>query len=105
MASYRVEVTDPARKEIRLLPGNMRQRVIRLLRSLQQEPRPDNSRALDAAKDSIHLEADTELRRVRLAAWRVVYLIEDQRALVTVLAIRQRPPYQYGDLEQLISNR
>jgi mRNA-degrading endonuclease RelE of RelBE toxin-antitoxin system len=104
MASYRVEVTDPARKEIRLLPGNMRQRVIRLLRALQQEPRPDNSRALDAAKDDVHLETGAELRRVRLASWRVVYLVEDERALVTVLAIRRRPPYQYGDLGQLVEN-
>lgn len=104
MASYRVEVTDPARKEIRLPPGNIRQRVIRLLRALQDEPRPGNSRALDTTEDHIPLEVGTELRRVRLASWRVVYLVDDDRALLTVLAIRKRPPYQYDDLSQLITN-
>ncbi len=42
MACYRVEVSDEARKEIRRLPGNIRQRVVRLLTELQAEPFPDN---------------------------------------------------------------
>jgi mRNA interferase RelE/StbE len=104
MASYRVEVTDPARQEVRSLPGNMRQRIIRLLRALQGEPRPAGSRTLDAARAGIPLEPETELRRIRIASWRVIYLVEDEKLLVTVLAIRQRPPYQYDDLGQLLKN-
>ena len=50
MASYQVEVTQQVRKEIRRLPGNVRQRVIRTLRALEQEPRPHSSRPLDTAK-------------------------------------------------------
>ena len=104
MASYRVEVADEARREIRQVPGNVRQRIVRLLRSLQQEPRPESSRALDAIKAGIDLEPGTELRRVRMASWRVVYLVEVRDALVVVLAIRQRPPYQYEDLKELTSS-
>ncbi len=44
------------------------------------------------------------MRRVRLASWRVVYLADDERTVVTVLAIRKRPPYQYDDLEQLVKD-
>ncbi len=102
MASYRVEVTAQARKEIRQLPGNMRQRVLRALRSLQSEPRLGSSQALDTAKAGIALQPHTDLRRIRLDAWRVVYLVEDDAALVSVLAIRKRPPYQYDDLGELI---
>jgi mRNA-degrading endonuclease RelE of RelBE toxin-antitoxin system len=102
MGSYRVDVTDDARREIRQLPGNLRQRAVRLLRSLEQEPRPESSRPLDVAKAGIDLGPGAELRRVRLASWRVVYLVEDDTALVSVLAIRKRPPYQYDDLEELI---
>jgi mRNA-degrading endonuclease RelE of RelBE toxin-antitoxin system len=42
MACCRVEVSDEARKAIRRLPGNIRQRVVRLLNELQAEPFPDN---------------------------------------------------------------
>jgi mRNA interferase RelE/StbE len=102
MASYRVEVSGDARSEIRRLPGNMRQRVIRRLRALEEEARPADSRPLDAAKTGADLAPGTEVRRIRLASWRIVYLIEDEAQLVTVLAIRKRPPYQYGDLEELL---
>ena len=101
MASYQVEVTDPVRKEIRRLPGHMRQRVLRALRALEHEPRPYNSRPLDAAKAGIELEPDVELRRIRIASWRVVYLVEEEWTLISVLAIRKRPPYQYNDLDEL----
>jgi mRNA-degrading endonuclease RelE of RelBE toxin-antitoxin system len=102
MASYRVEVTEEARREVRQLPGNVRQRVVRLLRALEAEPRPESSRPLDTAKLGIALEPGTEPRRIRLASWRLVYVVEDKSTLVSVLAIRKRPPYQYDDLEELI---
>jgi mRNA-degrading endonuclease RelE of RelBE toxin-antitoxin system len=43
-----------------------------------------------------------ELRRIRIDRWRVVYVIESDLSLVTVLAVRKRPPYQYEDLEELL---
>ena len=104
MASYQVEVTGQARAEVRRLPGHVRQRVIRKLRSLEEEPRPSDSQALDSAKAGVDLAPGTELRRIRLTTWRIVYLVEDDARLVVVLAIRQRPPYQYNDLEELTEN-
>ncbi len=104
MDSYQVEVTRQVRKEIRRLPGNVRQRVIRTLRVLEQEPRPHNSRSLDTAKAGAELEAGADLRRIRIASWRIVYLVEEEWRLVSVLAIRKRPPYQYDDLDELIRN-
>lgn len=102
MASYQVEVTSQVRKEIRRLPGNMRQRVIRTLRALGQEPRPHNSQPLDTAKAEIELEPGAELCRIRIASWRVVYLVEEEWKLISVLAVRKRPPYQYNDLDELV---
>lgn len=104
MASYRVEVTNQARHQIRHLPGHLRQRVICILQVLQNEPHPSNSRALDAVKAGIELDPDIELCRIRLDSWRIVYVIEAELNLVSVLAIRQRPPYQYDDLADLIKN-
>jgi len=104
MPSYQVEVTRQVRKEIRRLPGNIRQRVIRTLRALEQEPRPHNSRSLDTTKAGTELEPDVELCRIRIASWRIVYLVEEEWKLISVLAIRKRPPYQYDDLDELMSS-
>lgn len=104
MASYQVEVTQQVRKEIRNLPGNVRQRVVRILQVLQQEPFPNNSRVLDTTKAKIELTSDLKLCRIRLDSWRIVYVIEEELNLISVLAIRQRPPYQYDDLAELIKN-
>ena len=104
MASYRVEVTRQARREIRLLPGNMRQRVMRSLRALEREPRPHNSRPLDADKAGVELESGVELLRIRMASWRMIYLVEEEWTLVSVLAIRKRPPYHYDDLGELVQS-
>ena len=104
MASYQVEVARQARKQIRQLPGNVRQRVIRALRALEQEPRPHNSRPLDADRAGVEMDQGAELRRIRIASWRIVYLVEEEWELVSVLAIRKRPPYQYDDLDELVQD-
>jgi mRNA interferase RelE/StbE len=104
MASYRVNVTSAARNEVRNLPGNMRQRVVRLLRELEQQPRPANSRPLDLSDLAVVLEPGAEARRIRVEGWRIIYVVDDDAALVTVLAIRRRPPYQYEDLQRLLDD-
>lgn len=38
----------------------------------------------------------------RVDRWWVLYVIEPDLSLVTVLAIRKRPPYQYEDLGELL---
>lgn len=102
MASYRVEVTKEVRNEIRSLPGNVRQRVVRALRALEADPRPSDSRLLDPIKAGMELERGVVLHRIRMASWRIVYLVEEERKLVSILAIRKRPPYQYDDLSELV---
>lgn len=102
MASYRVEVDRALRHEIRKLPGNVRQRVMRALQALREKPRPAESIPLDTAKAELQLVPGSELRRIRIESWRIVYLVEDEDSLVSVLAVRKRPPYQYEDLSELL---
>lgn len=104
MDSYQVEITDGARREIRSLPGHLRQRVIRALRDLSVAPRPPGSRPLTIEKAGMVLPLEVELQRLRIDAWRIIYLIDDGSALITVLGVRRRPPYQYEDLKLLISD-
>lgn len=98
MSRYKVYITPRAFKEIKALPGNMRLRVRTAIAEFAVEPRPPHSKALNVA------ELDRELRRLRLDRWRVLYSISEADLIVDVLAVRKRPPYDYGDLEQLLAD-
>jgi mRNA-degrading endonuclease RelE of RelBE toxin-antitoxin system len=96
MSKYHVFVEPSAWKEINHLPGNMRQRLKRAVDDLSLEPRPARTKLLEADPPTL------ELRRLRLANWRVIYAVNEELKQVQVLAIRQRPPYDYDDLAQLL---
>jgi mRNA-degrading endonuclease RelE of RelBE toxin-antitoxin system len=102
MGSYQVDVSAEARAQVRQLPGNMRQRVVRMLRELEAEPRPHTSKALDVSELAVQLPEQTEARRIRVEGWRIIYAVEEAFQRVQVLAIRKRPPYRYEDLERLL---
>jgi mRNA interferase RelE/StbE len=96
---YLVEVSPAAQAEIRKLPGHIRQRVREAIRSLAENPRPPRSKALAFSLP------DAEARRLRIDRWRIIYAVvesEDIR-MVAVLAVRQRPPYDYRDLPELFA--
>lgn len=117
MSPYTVYVTPTAWDEVRDLPGHMRQRVRRAIAALADEPRPAESKALArpvqeeaidpqdtaASAEEQSLESAHELRRIRLDRWRIVYAITETDQAIDVLAVRKRPPYDYGDLERLLS--
>ncbi len=96
--SYRVWVDPDALREARATPGNVRQRLKQALADLQENPRPAESKTLDWPREQF------EPRRLRIGNWRVIYAVNDQEQWVQVLAIRKRPPYDYGDLEKLLKS-
>ena len=96
MTPYQVFITPRALKEAKELPGHMRQRIRRAIQDLANDPCPANSKELDVRGLA------QEVRRLRLDQWRVVYAITERDAIVDVLAVRRRPPYDYGDLNALL---
>jgi len=94
--TYTVYITPPAITEIKALPGNIRQRVKRAIDGLAGNPQPVRSLVLDAP------ESERKLCRLRLDRWRIVYAVTEAERAVDVLAVRKRPPYDYGDLEELL---
>ena len=82
-----------------VLPGNIRQRVKRLINALPFEPRPASSRVLDV--EGLDVPEDVEIRRLRLDKWRILYAVNETEGWVWVLQIRKRPPYQYDDLPEI----
>ena len=97
MSRYAVYVIPIAWKEIKALPGNVRQRVRRAVDALADNPRPSQSKRLDPP------DLEPELHRLRLDRWRIVYAVTEADKAVDVLAVRKRPPYDYGDLGQLLA--
>jgi mRNA interferase RelE/StbE len=96
MSPYRVYVTSEALAEIKDLPGNVRQRIRQAIRALADQPQPVQSKQLQFTL------VDRQLFRIRLDNWRIVYAITESENAVDVLAVRKRPPYDYGDLAQLL---
>lgn len=96
MSKYSIHVIPTAWEEMKKLPGHMRQRVKRAVDDLEQNPRPSKSKSLDAP------DVEYELRRLRLDRWRIVYAITEDEKQVDVLTVKKRPPYDYGDLQELI---
>lgn len=96
MTAYRIYVPPPVWREIKQLPSNMRLRIKRLVDGLRLESRPYQSKRLDYPDDVF------ELRRIRIASWRVVYAIDVEWKMIYILAVRKRPPYDYDDLATLI---
>jgi mRNA interferase RelE/StbE len=95
---YQLWIEDEAKAEIKRLPGHMRQRIRRAVRGLGDEPRPRYSRKLRPPAG-----IELEVRRLRLERWRVVYVVDEEWSEIGVLAVRKRPPYDYRDLPELLS--
>jgi mRNA interferase RelE/StbE len=96
VSDYKLYITPACFKEIKSLPGHIRQRVRKEIGALANDPRPSQTKALNVPDIAV------ELRRLRLDKWRVLYAITEADKTVDVLAVRKRPPYDYGDLEELI---
>lgn len=100
MSQYSVYVVPDEFQAFKKLPGNVRHRIKRAIDDLAENPRPPESKRLDLGDAE---EADNEIWRLRIANWRIVDLITETEKTIDVVAVRKRPPYDYGDLAQLLS--
>ena len=75
-ASRRVE------KEIADLPGGVRERIIRAIRKLVENPCPQGARKLMGAMRGAW--------RIRVGGYRVIYDADDAQQLVVILAVLRR---------------
>ena len=99
MSRYTVYVLPEEFRRIKRLPGHVRQRIKNAIDELADDPRPTQSKKLDVSDLGI---PGAEVRRLRLDNWRIVYVVSDDELAVDVVAVRKRPPYDYGDLTELL---
>ena len=81
MAEYAVTFSRSARKELEKLPPQLVERLFPKIESLASQPRPAGCKKLKGGQD---------LWRIRLGDYRVIYLLDDGRRTVDVVAVRHR---------------
>ena len=80
MASYSVGFASGARQALRRLDAPVRKRIAERIEALEQDPRPSGCKKL----------AGSELWRIRVGTYRVVYSIEDAQLVVLVGRVGHR---------------
>ena len=81
MASYDVELTSSAERELKMLSGQLIARMVPRLEDLASNPRPPGCKKLRGG--------DNEWR-IRVGDYRLVYTIDDAKLLVEVTRIGHR---------------
>ncbi len=81
MASYDIEISRTAEKQLAKLPEKDQLRVVRAVLALAGEPRPRGSRKLTGYDDVF---------RIRVSRFRVLYSIAECRLVILVLKIGHR---------------
>ena len=81
MANYRIEISATAEKQIRKLRSADQLRVLRAIRDLASEPRPQGVRKLQGYDDVF---------RLRVGTFRILYSLESRRLLIIVLKVGHR---------------
>lgn len=84
--AYRIEIVRAARKQLLSLPRQAQVAIAKAIDRLANIPRPSNCKKLRG----------TELWRLKLERFRVVYAIDDKSRLVKVVkvALRREDTYQ-----------
>jgi len=81
MSDYSIAFARSARKELERLPNREINRIFPKIEALAKEPRPIGCRKL---------VGETNLWRLRVGQYRVIYSIDDKDQIIDVIAVRHR---------------
>ena len=79
--SYKIEFTKGAVKQLKKLPPDIRERIELKIQDLAVNPRPDGVKKL---------QSELLLYRIRVGDYRVIYQIQDDILLVTIVKAKHR---------------
>jgi mRNA interferase RelE/StbE len=82
MRKFRVEVKEPAQRQIAKLSPPIARRIVASLESLEQNPYP-------RGKTAIRLKGHENLYRLRVGDWRVVYEIAGDGVAILYVGKRE----------------
>lgn len=78
--SYEIHIVHSAEKEFDALSGTTQKRIIKKISFLEENPRPKGTCKLSGREEY----------RVRVGAYRILYIIDDVNHTVTIVAIGHR---------------
>jgi mRNA interferase RelE/StbE len=81
VARYALGIKPSARKELENLSDSLIARLVPKINSLAADPRPSGCRKLHGYKD---------VWRIRVGDYRVVYIIDDDRKIVSITRVAHR---------------
>ena len=81
MASYEIEITRTAEKQLGKLPRKDQERVVRAIQPLARDPRPRGSRKLSGYDDVF---------RIRVGHYRLLYSVSNRKLVIIILKIGHR---------------
>ena len=81
MGHHEVEVSRTAEKQLRKLPRDVQERVVRRMLLLAEDPFPQGARTL-AGYDDVY--------RVRVGRYRILYSVWQRRMVIIILKVGQR---------------
>jgi mRNA interferase RelE/StbE len=91
--AYQISFSDTAKHDMRNLQGNICAIVRQAIRNLISNPQPSTSKKL---------RGETDLYRLRLDKWRVIYKIDEEHQLITILTVRRKIGEEtYPDLDTI----
>lgn len=79
--AYSVTLRPAARRALRRLDKPVQKRIAEALRALEDEPRPQGVKAL---------ATDSELLRIRIGDYRIIYTVDDEELVILVIDIGHR---------------
>lgn len=80
MASYKIVVKKSVAKDFRMIPKKDVQRILDVIQSLADDPRPPQSKKLSGQ----------ERYRLRQGNYRILYTIEDDQLIICVVKVGHR---------------
>jgi len=81
MASYEIEISRSAEKQLRKLPRKDQERVVEAILSLAENQRPRGSRKLSGYDDVF---------RIRIGQYRLLYSVSSRKLIVIILKVGHR---------------
>lgn len=81
MASYEIEITRTAEKQLKQLPPQDQRRVVQAVLLLADDPFPQGSRKLSGYEDVF---------RIRVGRYRILYSVSKKTLIIVVLKIGHR---------------
>lgn len=92
MAQYTVTIIPSALRTIQSLPRDLRERICEKIDSLAENPRPHGVKSLQGSQKG-HL-------RLRVGDYRIIYRVENDRLLVTIVTVGHRRDGRDGPREE-----